>query len=168
MGGLSSRSPAGGVEALIHLVRRFFQSILDRGPDSAGERWLIGLLSDAEAALYAQMSAADRSHALRSARNPVLVDDDQRVAAALHDVGKIQAELGTAARVGATLAGAVVPGLLKGRWAAYRDHPRLGAEMLRDAGSCELAVAWAAEHHLSPRQSSLPAEVAAALAAADQ
>ena len=168
MGGLSRRSPAGGVEALIHLVRRFFQSILDRGPDSAEERWLLGLLSDAEAALYAQMSAADRSHALRSARSPALVDDDQRVAAALHDVGKIQADLGTAARVGATLAGAVVPGRLTGRWAEYRDHPRLGAEMLRDAGSPELAVAWAAEHHLSPGKSSLPADVAAALAAADQ
>lgn len=153
---------------MIHLVRRFLQSILDRGPDAAEERWLLGLLSETEAALYAQMSAADRSHALRSARCPALVDDDQRVAAALHDVGKIQADLGTAARVGATLAGAIVPGQLTGRWAAYRDHPRLGAEMLRDAGSSELAVAWAEEHHLSPVKSSLPAEVATALAAADQ
>ena len=168
MGGLSRRSPAGGVEALIHLVRRFFQSILDRGPDSAEERWLLGVLSDTEAVLYAQMSAADRTHALRSARCPALVDDDQRVAAALHDVGKIQADLGTAGRVGATLAGALIPGQLKGRWADYRDHPRLGAEMLRDAGSSELAVVWAAEHHLSPRESSLSAEVTAALAAADQ
>ena len=152
---------------MIHLVRRFFQSIVDRGPDPAEEAWLLGLLSAAEAALYAQMSAADRSHALRSARCPALVDDAQRVAAALHDVGKIRAGLGTAARVGATLAGALFPRGLRGRWAAYRDHPRLGAALLRDAGSAELAVIWAAEHHLSLAKSSLPPEVATALAAAD-
>lgn len=167
MGGLSRRSPAGGVEALIHLARRFFQSILDQGPDAAEEDWLMGLLSEREATLYAQMSPVDRSHALRSARCPALADDAQRVAAALHDVGKIQAGLGTWARVGATVAGVVLPGVLRGRWADYRDHPRLGAAMLRDAGSAELTVIWAAEHHLSARKSSLPPELAAALAAAD-
>lgn len=167
MGGLSRRSPAGGVEALIHLARRFFQSILDQGPDAAEEDWLMGLLSEREAALYAQMSAVDRSHALRSARCPALADDAQRVAAALHDVGKIQAGLGTWARVGTTVVGALLPGFLRGRWADYQDHPRLGAAMLRDAGSAELTVAWAAEHHLSPRRSSLPPDVVAALAAAD-
>lgn len=167
MGGLSRRSPASDVEALIHLIRRFFQSILDQGPDAAEEDWLLGLLSEREAALYIQMSAVDRSHALRSARCPALADDSQRVAAALHDVGKVRAGLGTWARVGATVVGATLPGLLSGRWADYRDHPHLGAVMLRDAGSAELTVAWAAEHHLSSRKSSLPPDVAAALAAAD-
>ncbi|MDE0217256.1 MAG: HD domain-containing protein [bacterium] len=150
-----------------HLVRRFFQALLDQGPDAAEEDWLVGLLSEREAALYAQMSEADRSHALRSARCPALADDAQRVAAALHDVGKIRAGLGTGARVVATVVGAVLPGLLKGRWADYQDHPRLGAEMLRDAGSAELAVVWAAEHHLPLAGSSLPREVVDALAAAD-
>lgn len=167
MGGLSRRSPSGGAEPLIHLARRFFQSIVDQGPDAAEEDWLLGLLGEREAALYTQMSPVDRSHALRSARCPALADDAQRVAAALHDVGKIRAGLGTWARVGATVAGAVLPGLLKGRWAIYRDHPRLGAAMLRDAGSAELTVTWAAEHHLSPSESSLPPDVATALAAAD-
>jgi len=167
VGGLSRRSPAGGVEALIHLARRFFQSILDQGPDAAEEDWLMGLLSEREATLYAQMSPVDRSHALRSARCPALADDAQRVAAALHDVGKIQSGLRTWTRVAATVVGAVLPGILRGRWADYRDHPRLGAAMLRDAGSAELTVAWAAEHHLSTRKSSLPSDVVAALAAAD-
>ena len=152
---------------MIHLIRRFLQSILDRGPEAAEEDWLVGLLSEAEEALYAQMSAADRSHALRSARCPALADDAQRVAAALHDVGKIQAGLGTWARVGATVAGVLSPAALRGRWADYQDHPRLGAAMLRDAGSAELTVTWAAEHHLSYSESSLPPDVAAALAAAD-
>ena len=167
MGGLSGCSSSGGAEPLIHLVRRFFQSIVDRGPDPFEEAWLLDLLSGAETALYRQMSAADRSHALRSARCPALVSDAQRVAAALHDVGKIQAGLGTAARVGATLTGAFLPRVLRGRWADYRDHPRLGAALLRDAGSAKLTVIWAAEHHLPLAQSSLPREVAAALAAAD-
>lgn len=152
---------------MIHLVRRFFQSIVDRGPDAAEEDWLLSLLSEREAALYRQMSPVDRSHALRSARCPALADDALRVAAALHDVGKIKAGLGTSARVGATVAGAIIPGRLRGRWADYRDHPRLGAALLRDAGSAELTVAWAAEHHLPPAESSLPSEVATALAAAD-
>lgn len=153
--------------SLIHLARRFFQSIADQGPDAAEEDWLLGLLSGAEATLYRQMSAADRSHAVRSARCPALTDDAQRVAAALHDVGKIQAGLGTWARAGATFMGSIIPGQLRGRWADCRDHPRLGAEMLRDAGSAELTVVWAAEHHLSLAKCSLPPEVAAALAAAD-
>ena len=150
-----------------HLVRRFFQSLAARGPDPADEAWLLGLLSGAEAGLYHQMSAADRSHAVRSARCPALADDPQRVAAALHDVGKVPARLGTAARVGATLVGAIYSVLLRGRWAVYRDHPQVGAAMLRDAGSAELTVVWAAEHHLPRGRSSLPPEVAVALAAAD-
>jgi hypothetical protein len=89
------------------------------------------------------------------------------VAAALHDVGKIQAGLGTGARVGATLAGGILPRILWGRWADYRDHPRLGAQMLSEAGSNELTVVWAAEHHLPLAGSSLAPDVAAALAAAD-
>ena len=152
---------------MIHLARRFFQSIVDRGPDPTQEAWLLGLLSGAEAALYRQMTAADRSHALRSARCPALADDAQRVAAALHDVGKIQAGLGTWARVGATLMGAVSPGRLRGRWADYRDHPGLGAAMLAEAGSAQLTVVWAAEHHLPLSETTLPADVALALAAAD-
>ncbi len=167
MGGVPSSPSSGGVEALIHLVRRFLQSIVDKRPDPTDEAWLLGLLTEAEAVLYRQMSAADRCHALRSARCPALADDFQRVAAALHDAGKIRAGLGTWARVGATLVGVVFPRGLRGRWAEYRDHPRVGAEMLREAGSAQLTAVWAAEHHLPPLKSSLPPEVAAALAAAD-
>ena len=125
------------------------------------------MLNHSEAQLYRRMSAADRSHAVRSAQCPMLVDNAQRVAAALHDVGKTQSEMGVMARVGATLAGAVFPGRLRGRWADYLDHPRLGAAMLREAESADLTVLWAAEHHLPLGRSSLPPEVAVALAAAD-
>ena len=170
MGGLSSRSSSGGaqpVSAGTHLVRRFFQSLVDRGPDPQGEAWLLGLLTDAETPLYWQMSAADRSHALRSAKCPALVDDAQRVAAALHDAGKIRAGLGTWARVGATLMGKVFPRGLRGRWADYQDHPHLGAAIWRESGSAELTAVWAAEHHLPLSESTLAPDVAATLAAAD-
>ncbi len=150
-----------------HLVRRFFQSLVDRGPDPTEEAWLLGLLTQSEADLYQQMSAADRRHALRSAECPALVNDAQRVAAALHDVGKARSGLGTLGRVGATLGGIAAPGRLRGRWADYRDHPRLGATMLREADSADQTVVWAAEHHLPLSECSLPRDVAAALAAAD-
>ncbi|WP_420637532.1 HD domain-containing protein [Candidatus Poriferisocius sp.] len=150
-----------------HLVRRFFQSVAARPPDPAEEAWLMGLLNEAEQRHYRQMSRADRSHAVRSARCPALADDAQRVAAALHDVGKNRAGLGTMARVGATVAGALAPRWVRGRWAQYRDHPRLGAAMLAEAGSAELTVLWAAEHHLPPERSTLPAALVAALAASD-
>ena len=170
MGGLPSRSSSGGTQPVstsAHLVLRFFQTLVDRGPDPDEEAWLLGMLNSAEAELYQEMSAPDRSHALRSARCPALADNAQRVAAALHDVGKSISGLGTMARVGATVAGVVFPGRLRGRWADYLDHPRRGAEMLREANSADLAVVWAAEHHLALSKSSLAPEVAASLAAAD-
>jgi hypothetical protein len=49
----------------------------------------------------------------------------------------------------------------------YLQHPRLGAEMLALAGSDEITVAWAREHHLPTDEWSLPREVAAALKDAD-
>ncbi len=170
MGGLPGRSPPGHarpVRTWAHLARRFFQSLLGRGPDPEAEAWLLAMLNPAEAGLYRRMSRPDRAHAVRSARHAALTNDGLRVAAGLHDVGKTEAGLGTAARVGATLAGAVCPGRLSGRWAQYRDHPELGAALLREAGSAHLAVVWAAEHHLTPDKQSLPPEVAATLAAAD-
>lgn len=164
---LGQRFSGQPVSTSAHLVRRFLQSLLDRGPDPGEEAWLLGLLSRAEAELYWQMSTVDRAHAVRSAQCPALVDDAQRVAAALHDVGKAPAGMGTAARVGATLAGVAFPSLVRGRWADYRDHPAVGSAMLEEAGSAELTVVWAAEHHLAPCQTSLPSEMATALAAAD-
>jgi len=95
------------------------------------------------------------------------------VAAGLHDVGKTVAALGTFGRVAATLATAIAGRRRVSSWATdhdarapsgrigrmgrmswgdrigrYADHSDLGATMLRSAGSEDLVVAWAAEHHL--------------------
>ncbi len=166
---------------------------------------MASLLSPAETTLWGRMSGPDRRHAVTVAQrveaalsrgsgaegpscpapapapgepggapapSPVLV------AALLHDVGKVEAGLGTAGRVVATLVG-----LAGGRrraevWAArsgwlgqvgrYLGYPHVGAALLEAAGSDPLTVAWAAQHHLAPERCQLPAALAAALRAADQ
>lgn len=89
----------------------------------------------------------------------------------LHDVGKIDAGLGTFGRVPATLVGIAVGRARvargKGRIARYLDHPAIGARLLSEAGADPLTVAWTREHHLPPNQWSIPPDLATALNAAD-
>ncbi len=124
---------------------------------------------------WRHLSRPDRRHAAEVARSvesalsspprPVLA------AALLHDVGKLDSGLGTLSRVPATLVGALVgrsrASQWKGRVGAYLDHPARGAARLRSAGSDPLTVTWALEHHLPPSAWSVPADVGAALSAAD-
>ncbi|HEX2849287.1 MAG TPA: HD domain-containing protein [Acidimicrobiales bacterium] len=122
------------------------------------------------------MSGADRRHAVAVARDvrgrlgsgaatpPVLA------AALLHDVGKIEAGLGTLARVPATLAGLLARDRLvrgNGRVSRYLRHDAAGAALLEGAGADRLVVAWAREHHLPPDRWSVPREVGDVLKAAD-
>lgn len=130
------------------------------GPD---RRHAIGVARQVEAALYADRETPER---------PVMA------AALLHDVGKVRCGLGTFARVAVTLAAiakgrealAAIPPLAP-RWRArvgeYLTHDAIGAEMLAAAGSDELTVTWAGEHHRPPSAWSTPARVAAALSEAD-
>jgi hypothetical protein len=121
------------------------------------------------------MPGPDRRHAVGVARSvgEALPGADREVLAAalLHDVGKVDSGLGTFARVPATLVGAVAGRARAARWhgrvGAYLDHPARGAAHLRAAGSAPLTVTWALEHHLPPSAWSLPPDLAAALAAAD-
>jgi putative nucleotidyltransferase with HDIG domain len=88
-------------------------------------------------------------------------------AALLHDVGKIHARLGTFGRVWATLAalglgrdrvvawetladpaGAGMLARQGAKMARYLQHDRIGAELLEGAGSDELTITWARDHHL--------------------
>jgi hypothetical protein len=130
------------------------------------------------------MSGPDRRHAVAVARRVAVALGKVRpperavvAAALLHDVGKVDSGLGTMGRVVATFgilglgrervegwAGRRGP---QGRVGRYARHPALGGLLLAGAGSDQLTVTWAAEHHLPPERWTLEAGLAAALKAAD-
>jgi hypothetical protein len=161
---------------LVHLARRFVGSLWPGGPSAGDSHWARSWLVPGEVGLWARMSGPDRRHAVGVARRtaaelgagatrPVLA------AALLHDVGKVDAGFGTFRRTAVTAAALVVGrerlGRGDGRVARYLRHDAIGADLLRDAGSDDLTVTWAREHHLPPGRWTLPAAVANALKAAD-
>ena len=171
-----------------HLAFRFFMAVWPGGPPAAGESWALGMLLPGEQQLWRRMSGPDRRHGLAVARRALraLEGDGAPVprevvaAALLHDVGKVEARLGTFARVGATLAAMVAGrerlvkrgsgqpgGGLRRRVAVYLTHDQIGGRLLRQAGSHELTAGWAEQHH-SPEQAwTLDPRLGRALKAAD-
>lgn len=162
---------ATGFGSWLHLATRFFGALLPVGPRPASQRWALAQLRTGERDLFASMSGPDRRHAIGVARRALTLLAAEApagfvAAALLHDVGKRDARLGTFGRVWATLATMVLgrrrmvafeaapaaaagrPGL-RTRMARYVQHDRIGAELLRDAGSEPLTVTWAREHHLA-------------------
>ncbi len=157
----------------LHLARRFFGALDPRGAGDEGEAWAREHLLAGEVVLWLRQSGPDRRHAVGVARDVMAAlgsaaDRPVVAAALLHDVGKVEAGLGTLARVPATILGALF-GRERwgGRLGAYLRHDAVGAELLRRAGAAPLTVTWAAEHHLPPERWTLPCDVAAALKAAD-
>jgi hypothetical protein len=167
---------------LAHLARRFAGSLRPGGPAPADDAWAVASLTAGEVALWRRMSGADRRHAVGVAR--AVVDDlgpgatrPVRAAALLHDVGKVEAGLGTFRRAAVTaLALAVGRGRVQrwrdrpgpvGRAGRYLCHDEIGARLLAEASSDALTVAWAREHHLPTDRWSVPAEVGSALKSAD-
>ena len=157
----------------MHLVRRFFGSLRPDAPSAADDAWARSFLLPGESALWARMSNPDRRHSVGVARETVRIlceDADRPVVAAalMHDVGKVKSDLGTFARAGATMVGAIAGrDRLHGRVGDYLRHDELGAHLLEVAGSDPLTITWAREHHLPANRWSLDAPVAAALKAAD-
>lgn len=166
-----------------HLARRFFGALDPRPPASDDEEWAASRLIDGERVLWSQMSNADRRHAIEVARAVEAelggrADREVGAAALLHDVGKVRSDLGTVARVGATVFWEAVDDERADGWlthrnpvlrrlAEYRRHPQIGAELLVAAGSEPLTVAWAAEHHHSAERWTVPADIGAVLKACD-
>lgn len=167
---------------LAHLARRFVGSLHPGGPPRADEAWALSLLGPAQRDLWRAMGRADRRHACAVARRvqqalgdgvgtPVLV------AALLHDVGKLDARLGTYGRVVATVSAAVAGRGMARSWSAskgfnrrvglYLRHDELGADRLRLAGSDPLVVAWAAEHHRPEAEWTIDTALGRVLKAAD-
>ena len=161
-----------------HLARRLFGSLRPGGPPDAERAWVEDVLSDAEYGLWTRMSGPDRRHSVQVAREverrlgheatpPVLA------AALLHDVGKIDADLGTWGRVVATMSAKVAGADTARLWTKstgftrrvglYLHHPEIGADMLELAGSDPLTVSWAEEHHKPAEEWTIDPAIAAVL-----
>jgi HD domain len=179
----------GGFGSWRHLSARFFGALLPLGPRSDDESWALAHLTDGERELWYRMSGPDRRHAVRVARDTMSLlggEEDRRdviAAALLHDVGKVEASLGTFARVAVTFSAIVFGRLRMLHWAGdetgspvsrwrtriglYLTHDKLGAELLGRAGSQKLTVSWAEEHHLAPEKWTVDARIGTALKTAD-
>lgn len=178
-----------GFGSISHLAKRFFGALSPAGPPEADESWANGFLMEGERQLWRRMSGPDRRHAVGVARDALELlgqpgaPREVVAAALLHDVGKVEASLGTFSRVGVTLAAMAVgrerllawsergrpkprPSL-RARVGFYLAHDRLGADLLEGAGSDGLTAAWARQHHLSASRWSIDPQVGAALKAAD-
>ena len=176
-----------------HLATRFFIALWPGGPSASGEAWALGNLLPGEQELWQRMSGPDRRHGVAVARRAeeglasagTPVAREVLAAALLHDVGKVEAGLGTFARVGVTLAALAAgrkrlasfpnasfpnggtPSGLRRRVALYLAHDKVGARLLREAGSEDLTATWAEQHHLPSHAWTLDGRVAGALKAAD-
>jgi HD domain len=125
---------------IVHLERRFFRALSDRPPSSTEHAWALSFLSTSECELWQRMQNQDKRHSIEVARRLETflpsVPPHALAAALMHDVGKIESRLGTFARVAATIVGSPTQ-----RFRAYHDHERIGADMLRTAGSDPALIA---------------------------
>jgi predicted HD phosphohydrolase len=138
-----------------HLVRRFLTSLSSQAPDPADTTWAESQLLDGELQLWRRLSVSDRRHTITVARRFESMGSwtrDEIAGALLHDIGKLDADLGTASRVLAT-----VVGPRTARFRSYHDHERIGADMLAAAGSATTTIELVRGH----------GRAAAALAEAD-
>ena len=122
------------IENQRHLVRRFFTSLSKRPPASKDIAWVNEKLLESEFELWCRMEPHDQRHSIEVAHrfselHPTF-SRDEIAAALLHDIGKIESELGVLGRVVATIAGP------KGeKFRRYHDHELIGLNLCRKAGS---------------------------------
>lgn len=122
-----------------HLVARFFRSLPPTPPSIHGELWADGHLLPAERRLWIRLSNQDRRHSIGVARRFEESRPDATRAeiagALLHDIGKIECDLGTIGRAVATVVGPRTT-----RFRTYHDHEAIGARLVADAGSDPVTV----------------------------
>lgn len=114
---------------LVHLVRRFREMGRPVTSEANDTAFASAALTPDELKLWMRMDPRDRRHAVGVTRRfvaacPTAVREEV-AGALLHDVGKSQVSMGRLARSIATVL-AVTPAMRR-----YRDHERIGAEMLR-------------------------------------
>lgn len=127
-----------------HLVARFRWSLSAQPPTADEEAWARSHLLPGEIELWERMSDMDRAHSAIVARRFVTARPSATRAevagALLHDVGKIDSQLGPWSRAAAS----VVGGRTR-RFRSYLDHERIGAELAAAAGSDPATVDLIAE-----------------------
>ena len=129
----------GIFENLRHLIRRFFTSLSRRPPAISDVTWVNENLLAGEFTLWLSMKSYDQRHSIEVARRFAYLcpafTRDQVAAALLHDVGKVESELGVAGRVIATVVGP------KGsKFRRYHDHEIIGLKLCREIGSSSETV----------------------------
>ncbi len=124
----------GVVAQSLHLVRRLGGSLSRRSPSTSDIAWVNKNLLDGEFAFWSRLKSYDQRHSIEVARrfadlHPTFTRD-QVAAAMLHDIGKVESELGVLGRVVATIVG---PHGTKFR--NYHNHELIGLNLCRNAGS---------------------------------
>ena len=120
----------------LHLAKRFFGA-LGRAPIGESQITLVQTtLLDSEFALWSAMMPMDKKHSIKVMSRFMQIYPQatatQVRASLLHDVGKLESNLSVFARVLATIVGE-----RGSRFAKYHAHEKIGAQMLRQAGSDE-------------------------------
>lgn len=124
---------------LRHLVSRLFGAVSSASPSPEDLAEVESLLLDSEFLLWRKLPAMDQRHSIAVWRRflnlrPGATQPELR-AALLHDIGKIQSNLGVLGRVVATLLGR------RGeRFTAYHDHEKIGSEMLQNIDSDSVTI----------------------------
>jgi hypothetical protein len=171
------------LDRLGHLTSRFFGSVRAKPVPPADVAWVRSVLTAEEFAMWERLGRADCAESVavgRDVQRRIGAADGPWIAAALlHDVGKVEARLGSVRRSLATVVAGVVghdrvrrwrsrPGW-RGRIGRYIAHDDLGAALLHSAGARPQAVYWAKVHHRPERWDgrTIPAETCRALARAD-
>jgi response regulator RpfG family c-di-GMP phosphodiesterase len=105
-------------------------------PPAIDVAWVNATLRENEHDLWKRMKSYDQRHSIEVARrftqmHPAFTRD-QVAAALLHDIGKVESDLGVPGRVIATVVGPVGT-----RFRLYHDHESIGLNLCREAGSSD-------------------------------
>ncbi len=128
---------------MLHLVKRFLGSLKSEPLLDREKLWVTEVLTHQESELWNSQSKTDQRHSFDIAKRFLALrptaSRDEIAGALLHDIGKIEARLGTFARVVAT----ILP-LPTQRFTAYRQHQESGARLLESIGCNPTTVALVA------------------------
>ncbi|MEO5975146.1 MAG: hypothetical protein ABIQ38_08110 [Ilumatobacteraceae bacterium] len=139
---------------MLHLVKRFFGSLTSDPLNEREISWVKEELTSDEFDLWNTQAVTDQRHSFDIAMRFIVLrpqgSQEEIAGALLHDIGKIEAGLGTIARVVAT----ILP-LPTQKFTAYRQHQRRGAQLVKSIGCSSTTIALVAGYPDSEAQRAL-------------